>query len=403
MHLVQSLAAIPVELWIFAAMLLGIALFHHFTLHIALAGTLIIALHKMLGTGFAGKTGFAGLTAHLVHEAPLLINLFLLLTGFALLARHFEESQVPAWLPKILPDDWTGGVALLGAIFVLSAFLDNIAAAIIGATVARTVYSGRVHIGYLAAIVAASNAGGSGSVVGDTTTTMMWIAGVSPFAVLKAYVAAAVAFVIFAIPSSLQQQRLQPIRKDPDASTHIVASRLGVVAAMLVCAVSANVIGNTFAPDSHERLAGAGAGCVGGAAGWKRAACPRLERTARDRQGHRVPARARHGGNHDAGQRASCRPRPPQRAMLGVLSAVFDNIPLTGLAIKQGGYDWGLLAFAVGFGGSMMWFGSSAGVAVCNQHPEARSAIAWLRGGWPVAAGFVAGTSVYWLLLGWNP
>ena len=58
-----------------------------------------------------------------------------------------------------------------------------------------TVFRGKVHIGYLAAIVAASNAGGSGSVVGDTTTTMMWIDGVSPLAVLDAYVAAAVALV----------------------------------------------------------------------------------------------------------------------------------------------------------------------------------------------------------------
>jgi len=43
---------------------------------------------------------------------------------------------------------------------------------------------------------------------------------------------------------------------------------------------------------------------------------------------------------------------------------VFDNIPLTRLALEQGGYDWAALAYAVGFGGSMLWFGSSAGVAV---------------------------------------
>ncbi len=49
---------------------------------------------------------------------------------------------------------------------------------------------------------------------------------------------------------------------------------------------------------------------------------------------------------------------------LGFISAVFDNIPLTALALKQGGYDWGFLAYAVGFGGSMIWFGSSAGVAL---------------------------------------
>lgn len=51
---------------------------------------------------------------------------------------------------------------------------------------------------------------------------------------------------------------------------------------------------------------------------------------------------------------------PPASALaalsLGFISAVFDNIPLTALALKQGGYDWGVLAYAVGFGGSMIWF-----------------------------------------------
>lgn len=72
---------------------------------------------------------------------------------------------------------------------------------------------------------------------------------------------------------------------------------------------------------------------------------------------------------------------------LGFLSAVFDNIPLTALALAQGGYDWDFLAYAVGFGGSMIWFGSSAGVAVSNLFPEAKSAVAWLRAAWwmPIA------------------
>ena len=110
----------------------------------------------------------------------ILTNLLGLLLGFAILSKHFEESRIPAWLPKFLPDDWKGGFVLLVMIFVLSSFLDNIAAAMIGGTIAMTVFRGKVHIGYLAAIVAASNAGGSGSVVGDTTTTMMWIDGVAP-------------------------------------------------------------------------------------------------------------------------------------------------------------------------------------------------------------------------------
>src|SRR5258706_5421853 len=66
---------------------------------------------------------------------------------------------------------------------------------------------------------------------------------------------------------------------------------------------------------------------------------------------------------------------------LGFVSAVFDNIPLTALALKQGGYDWGYLAYAVGFGGSMIWFGSSAGVALANMYPEAKSAGRWVSQG----------------------
>ena len=88
---------------------------------------------------------------------------------------------------------------------------------------------------------------------------------------------------------------------------------------------------------------------------------------------------------------------------LGFVSAVFDNIPLTALALKQGGYDWGFLAYAVGFGGSMIWFGSSAGVALANMYPEAKSVGLWLRHGWHVALAYVIGFFVMLAVLGWHP
>ena len=86
-------------------------------------------------------------------------------------------------MPGVLPDGWLGWLALLGIVFVLSAFLDNIAAAVIGGVMARHVYQGQVGVGFLASIVAAANAGGAGSVIGDTTTTLMWLKGVSPVTV----------------------------------------------------------------------------------------------------------------------------------------------------------------------------------------------------------------------------
>ena len=93
----------------------------------------------------------------------------------------------------------------------------------------------------------------------------------------------------------------------------------------------------------------------------------------------------------------------PTTLGLGFVSAVFDNIPLTALALKQGGYDWGFLAYAVGFGGSMIWFGSSAGVALSSKFPEARSVFAWLRSGWHVALAYVISYLFMLAVLGFHP
>ena len=71
--------------------------------------------------------------------------------------------------------------------------------------------------------------------------------------------------------------------------------------------------------------------------------------------------------------------------------------------MKQGGYDWALLAYAVGFGGSMVWFGSSAGVALTNVYPEGRSVVRWLKQGWFVPVAYVVGFFVMLLITGWDP
>jgi Na+/H+ antiporter NhaD/arsenite permease-like protein len=242
------LFGVPVDFILFGLTLLAVAIFHHKTLEVALAGLVAVTLYKLLFTGFRQGDGFPGLILQLHHEWVILANLFLLLMGFAILSRHFENSRVPDAMPAFLPDGWTGGLALLAVVFVLSSFLDNIAAALIGGTMARHVFKGKVHIGYLAAIVAASNAGGSGSVVGDTTTTMTWIDGISPLRVVEAYVAAAAGFLIYAIPAALQQHSHSPIIKDASRGLRIDGYSVGVVAAILIIAISANVIANLKFP-----------------------------------------------------------------------------------------------------------------------------------------------------------
>ena len=231
----------------------------------------------------------------------------------------------------------------------------------------------KVHIGYLAAIVAASNAGGAGSVVGDTTTTMMWIDGVSPIAVLDAYVAAVG-----------RAGGLRPIRGAPAAAlladrqgrarraSRVDWARVGIVAFILVAAIAANVIANLLLPGGARPFPGDRRGGLG--------RDPRRARRCASRTGGCCPSAFK--GSIFLLALVTCASMMPVEKLpaaswqttfgLGFVSAVFDNIPLTALALKQGGYDWGMLAYAVGFGGSMIWFGSSAGVAISNMYPEAK-------------------------------
>ena len=89
--------------------------------------------------------------------------------------------------------------------------------------------------------------------------------------------------------------------------------------------------------------------------------------------------------------------------ILGFVSAVFDNIPLTKLCLEQGGYDWGVLAYTVGFGGSMIWFGSSAGVALSNMYPEAKNTVKYMKNGWYVIVAYIVGFFVLMGVIGWEP
>ncbi len=392
----------PVLFVLFALMLAGVALFHRHTLQVALTGLAVIVAYKLVVTGFDAGPGFGGLAQHLAHEWVTLANLLGLLLGFALLAQHFEDSHVPTQLPKILPSGWQGAFVLLAMVFVLSSFLDNIAAALIGGTMARAVFGGRVHIGYLAAIVAASNAGGSGSVVGDTTTTMMWIEGVSPRDVLHAYVAAVPAVLVCGFVAALQQNAHAPIAKDSVRALAVDWPRLSIVLFTLSAAISANVLTNLYWPAVPARVP-----VVGLAAFLAIVVAAPLRPPA----WHLLP-NAFKGSMFLLALVLSASLMPVEQLPasswqsslgLGFVSAVFDNIPLTALSLAQGGYDWGMLAFAVGYGGSMVWFGSSAGVALSNSYPEAKSVGRWLAQGWHVTLGYVVGFFVLLGLLGWQP
>lgn len=400
-QVIPLILGIRPEFVLFALTLLGVALFHKQTLWVSLIGLAAILIFKFIAIpdfNFSEHMfGHVALADQImdkemrVGEWSILLNLLGLLIGFSILSRHFEESEIPAYLPDLLPNDWKGPLVLLIAVFIMSSFLDNIAAAIIGGTVALVVFNRKVHIGYIAAIVAASNAGGSGSVIGDTTTTLMWIQGVHPFNVLHAYIAAFTALAFFSIFASIQQDKYQPIQKDATPNAHIDWVRLGIVVFILFLTILTNVYFDFPALGVWVAI------LIG----------------AFIRKTDWVEAKNSISGAVFLVALVTCASMMPVNELpaaswqtafsLGFISSVFDNIPLTKLALEQNGYDWGMLAYAVGFGGSMIWFGSSAGVAISNKFPEARSVFGWLKAGWHIAIAYVLGFFMLLLLWGWDP
>lgn len=391
-----------IEFIFFALILLGVALFHKKAFYFSVAGFFVILAYKLIfdpafhiaGHFFGDVNFLEQLADHekRVGEWGIILNLFGLLLGFSILSKIFEESEVPAIIPRFLPNTWVGPLILLVFVYILSTFLDNIAAALLGGTIALIVFRNKVHIGYIAGIVAASNAGGAGSVVGDTTTTMMWIEGVSAGVVLRAFVASIVALAIFSFFAARQQFKYQPVQPDNEAIKRKVDwTRIFVVILILAGAILSNV---------YYDMPALGV--------WVVIVLSALI--------IRVP-----WGEIRSMMRstifliclvlsASLMPveeLPPasweSAFFMGLLSSVFDNIPLTKLCLEQGFYDWGLLAYTVGFGGSMVWFGSSAGVAITSKFSEARHMLSWLKNGWHVGLAYVVGFVMFMLILGWHP
>ena len=109
-----SIGRIRVEFILFAFTLIGVAVFHHKTFQVALTGLTVILIFKFIfDSHFNVSEHFLGSTdllTQIIHkdmrqgEWAILLNLLGLLLGFAILAKHFEESGVPGYLPKWLPD-----------------------------------------------------------------------------------------------------------------------------------------------------------------------------------------------------------------------------------------------------------------------------------------------------------
>lgn len=353
---------------LFVGMLGGLLVFHHHKIPVVAAG--FVALASVFLYRHAGDVAALLHHFHDPHREHLLINLALLLPGFALVAYYFEHSGASSGAARIFKSD----LLVLWVVFWLSTILDNIAAAMIGGTIILARYGKDAPFRMIIGTICASNLGGAGSPVGDTTTVMMYISQdpkISVQEIFQAFAASIPAMILVSLWAARHGVSVPALPEGEEKPEERM--RWGMVLSLL--AVPGLIVGNLYDQPGLGLWAGLGLGLL---LGWtpvnfteiKKALPNTLFLVTLVATAEMLPL-------EDAKPMLNTMSRDTVAVLMGLLSAWFDNIPLTAVCLQLKGFDWGLLAYCVGYGGSAMWFGSSAGVAMGLIFPQVYDTKRW--------------------------
>lgn len=316
--------------------------------------------------------------------------------------------------------------------FFFSALLDNLTTSIVMAALLRKLMTKRDNIWLFGGmVVVAANAGGAWSPIGDVTTIMLWIGGqvTALNIVLKVFLPSVFCLLIplVAISTYLKGDVVRP-EDDKDSEESATASTfeqklifwmgvggllfvpvfknvthlppfLGMLFSLGVLWVTTEIIHRRKKENSHDGLLVA--------AVLRRVDTPSvlfflgilLAVASLQTAGHLAQlatAMDKHFGNIYA-----------INTLIGLLSAVVDNVPLVAGAMGMYSMDiypvdhafWELLAYCAGTGGSVLIIGSAAGVAIMG---ILKIDFIWYlkKISWLALIGYFAGILAYWLIVG---
>lgn len=373
---------------------------------------------------------------HLGKTAEILIFLIGAMTIVEIIDLHrgFEvlKSAVKTRSKKKLL--WIVGI--LG--FILSAIIDNLTATIVLVTLLRKlIHKKEDRIWYAALIVIAANAGGAWSPIGDVTTTMLWIAnkvsaaGLIEFVVLPSIVCFVIPFWLATYLKPFQGNVEVEVLEEDKISEKLLSSRtmlflgLGMIVSvpifksfthlppymgMMLALGVVWLVSEYIHPEedfskerrhlysAHKALSRIEISSILFFLGILMAVAG-LETLVYGVAENGEPVGTL---RYLAEVLQSAIPNQDIVVMLlGILSAVIDNVPLVAASI--GMYDsptdsvlWHFIAYSAGTGGSMLIIGSAAGVAAMGM--ERIDFIWYLKKiAWLAFAGFVAGAGVFLL------
>ena len=285
-----------------------------------------------------------------------------------------------------------GGQFLLITViaFFLSAMLDNLTTTIIMIQISRKFFKGENLLITGAAIVVAANAGGAFSPIGDVTTIMLWFAKKYTWdqILLHGFLPS---FALFLVTVGLMFPRIkqESLKVEQEVIPSLTKGELTVVSACFL-SFSLPLVMTMFGIEPYIGL------MIGLSAVWmlidifKRNSSLATHSFEMKKLLQKVDNEAIYffigillavGALHYLGTLHALAgnvygENPGINAfiigntILGLMSAVLDNVPLTDMAIKMNALTssdfWILLALTVGTGGSLFSIGSAAGVVASN-------------------------------------
>jgi len=346
----------------------------------------------------AADEGFTNILLHHVGKiAEILIFLIGAMTIVELIDLHKGFDIIKEWIhtrnkKKLL---WITGI--IG--FILSAIIDNLTTTIVLISILRKLVTNREErLWFICLIITAANAGGAWSPIGDVTTTMLWIGkkvtagGLSEHVVIPAILC----FVIPYFAASFNKVFKGDIEPPEDASIDN-GVRLKSSKTMLYLGLAAIVFVPVFKTITH--LPPYIGMMLSLAVVWMVSEYIHPEEDFTEERRHLyAPHKALSrieissilfflgillaiaafetieidGTGLLRGAAESINTAIPNQniiiILLGICSAVIDNVPLVAAAIGMYDYpmddfNWHFIAYAAGTGGSLLIVGSAAGVA----------------------------------------
>jgi Na+/H+ antiporter NhaD/arsenite permease-like protein len=313
--------------------------------------------------------------------------------------------------------------------FFLSAVLDNLTTTIVMISLLRKlVGNAQRRMMYAGLVVVAANAGGAWSVLGDVTTTMLWSKGqVTPWAVTKGLFLPSLVCMLVPVLgiSRAFQGRVEPPDYDPTLPVCVTPARdrnmvLGIGVGVLLFVPVFKML--THLPPYMGMLLGLGVI-------WVLTELVNAHKDISDKEHRSVQFALRKidtpsilfflgillavSALESAHVLTSVSAWLNQQTdnpawvglLIGLLSAIVDNVPL--VAAAQGMYSldtyptdhffWEYLAYCAGTGGSILIIGSAAGVAAMGME---HIPFGWYlrRIGFWALLGYLAGAGVYLLM-----